>query len=476
MHNRVAGAALAAVLLLSFTPAGAAHTALLESVLSGKCATVAGGSTTSGADVQQSSCVYAGEQQIRFDPAASTAGVFRMRFTHSDKCLEVAGASVAPGANLEQADCDGGTNQQFELVPAPAEAYEVVARHSGLRVSLASISSAEGVSLVQEADVDGDHQRWRLGNADGRDPSIYGRWSHVIPWPHIPVSAANLPDGRILTFSGSERETWPSTEFTYSATWDPETGAITEVTHAGHNMFCAHLAMTQDGQVFVNGGRNQVNSPWTSLFNYADNQWHAIENMPGGRWYPTTVALTDGDMFTVVGTATNQRNPDRWDARTGWKVMTGIDFTDPILSYASTHDEYLWWTLLHVAPQGKLFHSGPLPTVGWINTSGSGSYEDTGIRLTDWYHKHGTSIMYEKGRILNAGGWIAGQNTTSSPRSMTIDLNGPAPVITEIDPMNHARKFHNGVMLPDGEVLVIGGNTSGAKFSDSGAVYAAEIW
>ncbi len=91
------------------------------------------------------------------------------------------------------------------------------------------------------------------------DPQVTGQWGPVIAWPQVAVSAANLPDGRILTWSGSERRTWPTTEQTYSSTWDPETGAFFEVFHDSHNMFCAHLAMMADGQVFVNGGRNQQN-------------------------------------------------------------------------------------------------------------------------------------------------------------------------------------------------------------------------
>ena len=144
------------------------------------------------------------------------------------------------------------------------------------------------------------------------DLSDLGQWGSVIPWPHVAVSAANLPDGRILTWSGSERDTWPTSEQTYSGTWDPATGEFVEIFHDGHNMFCAHLAMADDGRVFVNGGRNQTNSPWTSLFDFRDNSWTQIQNMPsGGRWYPTTLALTDGDMFTAIGTATNQRARSR---------------------------------------------------------------------------------------------------------------------------------------------------------------------
>jgi hypothetical protein len=42
-----------------------------------------------------------------------------------------------------------------------------------------------------------------------------GVWGPVIAWPHIPISMANLPDGRILTFSSTEVDAFPSgTEFT----------------------------------------------------------------------------------------------------------------------------------------------------------------------------------------------------------------------------------------------------------------------
>ncbi len=312
------------------------------------------------------------------------------------------------------------------------------------------------------------------------DISQLGQWGPVLPWPHVAVSAANLPDGRVLTWSGSERDTWPTTEQTYSGTWDPVTGQFDEVFHEGHNMFCAHLAMAEDGRVFVNGGRNQTNSPWTSLFDYRDDSWTQIEDMPsGGRWYPTTIALTDGDMFTAIGTATNQRNPDRWDPSSGWQTQAGIDFNDMVLDdYFSTgsHGESRWWPLLHIAPNGKIFHSGPTPQMHWINPTGSGSYEPVGATFTDFYHKHGTTIMYDEGKLLTAGGWVNGGSIASTNQAFTVDLNGPTPIVAATQPMIYARKFQNGVMLPNGEVLVVGGNTSGQKFSDNGAVLAPEIW
>ena len=57
-----------------------------------------------------------------------------------------------------------------------------------------------------------------------------------------------------------------------------------------------------------------------------------------------------------------------------------------------------------------------------------------------------------------------------------IDINGDTPVVTETGEMHNDRKFQNAVILPDGRVMAVGGNTSGQKFSDNGTVYAAEIW
>ncbi len=316
--------------------------------------------------------------------------------------------------------------------------------------------------------------------AGPEDPEEGGQWGAVIDWPHIAVSAANLPDGRILTWSGSEREIWPTTEQTYSATWDPATGAFEEIFHPTHNMFCAHLAMMEDGRVFVNGGRNQTNSPWTSIFDYRDSEWVQVENMSsGGRWYPTTLALANGDIFTAIGTASQPRYPEVWNVATGWQIKNGVDFNDMVLDdyfSSGTHGESRWWPLLHVAPNGQIFHSGPTPKMHYIDPTGNGDYAQVGPEFTAWYHKHGTSIMYGEGKILNAGGWIAGNNITSTNQAFTVDLNGTAPLVEMTSPMTHARKFQNGVMLPNGEVLVIGGNTSGRKFSDDGAILAVEIW
>lgn len=306
-----------------------------------------------------------------------------------------------------------------------------------------------------------------------RNEDINGQWSEVIPWPHIPVTAANLPDGRILTFSSNQRDGFPAgPEYSYASTWDPASNTFTDVPHTSHDMFCGHLSMLEDGRVFINGGRNHVKT--TSTFDFRNNSWTRIDNMNNGRWYPTTIAMPSGSVLTTIGSSGGQY-PELWTEGQGWKRLTGASLQSPILNLTGNYENN-WWPLLHVDPRGKVFHSGPTPKMHVIDTAGLGKVTQVGPEISDWYPKHGTTVMYEEGKLLVAGGATAGNNQVSTNKAMIIDINGPSPTITPVAPMAHARKFQSGVMLPNGEVLVVGGNTSGRKFSDVGSVLAAEIW
>ncbi len=307
-----------------------------------------------------------------------------------------------------------------------------------------------------------------------KTPDINGSWGEVIVWPHVAVTAANLPDGRILTFSSYKPDQFTAgngKEYTYAATWNPDTGTIVERNHPSHDMFAAHLSLLEDGRLIINGGNNRV--PTTSFYNFKTDQWAQGASMNRGRWYPTSVALPDGTVFTALGTAGGQY-PELWSEKEGWKVLTGASLQEAILNY--NHYEREWWPLLHVDPKGNVFHSGPTPKMHTIDTDGLGSIRQVGPEIHEWYPKHGTTVMYDEGKLLVAGGAIAGDNLKSTNKAMIIDINGSSPIVTPIDSMEFARKFHNGVILPTGEVLVVGGNTSGLKFSDQGTVLPAEIW
>ena len=323
---------------------------------------------------------------------------------------------------------------------------------------------------------------------NGQDPGNDGLWGPVIQWPHIPVSAANLPDGRILTWASNQRTGFPGgqPEFTYTAVWTPWTGQFVEINHSGHDMFCGHNVLLEDGRVFVNGGRNTVEM--TTIFDPVTNTWNASDDMNHRRWYPTTLWLPGNEVFTAIGSSGSgigQRRPELWREGQGWQELSGIDMQGPVLDYG--HFERHWWPFFYVGSDGLIFHAGPTPKMHKIDVNATGiggnpgSLTQVGENLFSgsWYPKHGITVLYDEDKILVAGGATSGSNGASTNLAATIDISGPAPVVTNLPAsgqMNFARRFANGIMLPTGEVLVIGGNTSGIKFSDQGTILAAEIW
>jgi YVTN family beta-propeller protein len=307
-----------------------------------------------------------------------------------------------------------------------------------------------------------------------------GDWSAVIPWtPHIPVSAATLPDGRVLTFASNQRTTFPSgPEFTYAATWNPATGQFVEYNHPSHDMFCGALVMLPDGRVLVNGGRNTTVR--SSIFDWRVNTWTRTPDMNDPRWYNTTVALPSGRAWTVSGSG-GSGTAERWDAASGWSRLTGINWNT-----VTSEPGYItiWHPFLLLAPDGRLIHFGPTDTMHWVVPDGSGSMSNTGTTVPGaHYPKEGSWVMYNEGRILVAGG---GVNTTANPSdtttgtsstvAYTVDVRSGTPVVTPTASMSFARQFANAAILPSGEVLVMGGNTSGLKFNDTGSILTPEIW
>lgn len=315
---------------------------------------------------------------------------------------------------------------------------------------------------------------------DPADYDVFGYWDPlVLDWPHVAVSAANLPDGRILSFSASEVDAFPGNnpEFTHATVWDPLSGSFTDVSHAGHDMFCGAPVTLDDGRIFISGGRNHVKT--TSVFDAVSNEWTTLsDQMNNGRWYPTSLALSDGTIMTGLGSS-GGRYAELWKPSEGWQRLTGIDFQSPVVQYNDGRFyEGIWWPYFAQDPQGDVIHYGPTPRMHRLTLEGNGSVEDVGrLSEAEWYPKHGASVMYDYGKILLAGGARRGNSIGSTDLAMTIDVTGSTPRVDEsIAPMVHKRKFANAIALPNGEVMMVGGNTNGEKFNDDAPVLASEVW
>lgn len=320
-----------------------------------------------------------------------------------------------------------------------------------------------------------------------------GRWSATIAFPNIPVSAAVLPTGKLLTWSSYqpfffEGDIGTAASKTYVSVYDPTTGAITPGIENSMmaDMFCSGLAYLTDGRIMVNGGSSSYH---TAVYTPSTQTWVSGRMMNIARGYNSTVTLSTGEAFTIGGSWAGDGTPkdgEVWKAGQGWRQtgisednILGIDPIDTAQGYISEGDDHPW---LFAAPNGRVFHAGPSPQMNWIDTKGNGSITPAGTRADDPYSINGIAVMYQPGKIFKTGGQPSYSNADATTNTYIIDIaasltNPAAPVtVRKLPPMGYPRAFANGVVLPGGKVLIVGGETHGVTFNDATSVLMPELW
>lgn len=443
---------------------------------SNKCVDVEGFSQDDGANVHQWDCSGSNNQIWTLKPFGDA---YQIISKNSDKCLDVADFSTEDGGNIHQWGCSGSDNQLWEL-QSSGDGYQIVSKHSNKCLDIAEVSSDNGANVHQWGCFGGQNQTFALNQVDS-NVNAKGKWGSVINFPSIPVAAAVLPNGKVVTWASTDRVDYANgsgeREKSYTAIFNPATNEVQEelVVSTNHDMFCPGIAMLPDGRLFVNGGG--PDSPRTSIFDFRTNQWSNAQDMNIGRWYNTSVTLPNGNVFTLGGNRSSENRiapGELWNAFSGeWGILENI--SSSVLFGYDRSDEY---PRMFVAPNGNIFASGPTPMMHWFDLSNQGgSHQEAGLRGDDDYAQNSVHVMYDQGKILKTGG--ATQFTGGVPSNTTyvIDINNGANV-RKVAPMNNARAFANGVVLPDGKVMVVGGvgGDKADEFSDEGSILTPELW
>ena len=304
------------------------------------------------------------------------------------------------------------------------------------------------------------------------------QWSAIYPLPQVPAAAANLPDGRILFWSAEDRFYFSDNEGqTYTSIFDPVSGLATDrlVSETNHNMFCPGTTNLPDGRLLVTGG---IGSPMSSIYDPQTNSWSATARMNIPRGYQANVLTADSQVLTVGGSwsgPTADRTGELWNEADGWRILPNVKIDtmvgpDPGGIYRA--DNHMW---LFATADNRVLHAGPSVNMNWITTGGDGSIRAAGGRGDDSYSQNGNAAMYDVNRVLKTGGAPAYENTTATRASYSIAI-GSEPTVTRLTPMSYPRAFHNSVVLPNGQVVVVGGQTQPVPFSDNTTIFIPEIW
>ena len=331
-------------------------------------------------------------------------------------------------------------------------------------------------------------------NVLGVAPSVAagGKWSAPIGFPIVPVSAVMLPNDKLLTFSAVDDMAFTKTAdaITNVAVLDLKTDRVTEPAgvDTNHQMFCEGLALLPDGRVLINGGSNDSA---TTIYDPYTNKWSVGPLMNIPRAYEGDTTLSTGQVLTLGGSwydSAGNKNGEIFTASgaTGsWRKLPGVLASriltaDPAGIFRA--DNHAW---LFAQANGTVFQAGPSKHMNWITTTGNGGMTSAGKRGTSADAMNGNAVMYGVGKIVTVGGATAYEDAGSAfdvqatRRAYTVNISGGPhkPVkVTRVADMAYARAFSNSVVLPNGEVLVVGGQQHPEPFTDTGAALSPELW
>jgi hypothetical protein len=276
-----------------------------------------------------------------------------------------------------------------------------------------------------------------------------GEWTAPFPWPVVAVHLSLLPSGKVLSWGHAG----------VPQVWDPVSGVFTAIPSPAL-LFCAGHSFLSDGRLLVAGGHitNDHGLPDITIFG-TGSTWSSSTPMQRGRWYPTNTTMSHGEVVITAGKDQDglQVNvPELWST-SGIRRLTTASLSLP------------YYPRAFLAPNGKLYYAGETQTTRYLDIAGSGAWS-TGPKRLYGTRDYGAAVMYDEGRIL----YVGGGHTTNTAE--TVDLRQSSPVWKWTGSMAYPRRHHNAVILPTGEVLVIGG-VSGTLFNDlTTAVHPAEIW
>jgi Domain of unknown function (DUF1929) len=313
-----------------------------------------------------------------------------------------------------------------------------------------------------------------------------GAWSGVLPLPVPPIHAALLPTGKMLFWAYDEDTRSATNKRTQTFLWNPVTNDTpVRIDNPISKIFCSGHSLLPNGKLLTVGGvvrptplgQAQFGTKDTNQFDPATSTWTKTADLKVARYYPSSVPLANGDVLTVAGSD----DIDGSDLNTSevWAATSSLPETDPsrtrLLSTALFSQG--WYPMAFQAPNGKVFNLGPQPEMGYLDTTGTGTWTSLGNRtdpansLGRGQRTFGTAVMYEPGKIVLIGG--ADPPTATA---LKIDINAATPVVTQVGSMTAARRQHNATILADGTVLVTGG-TSGAGFNNAAqGLLTTELW
>jgi len=240
------------------------------------------------------------------------------------------------------------------------------------------------------------------------------------------------------------------------------TGGMTEA-RTNHT-----ATLLSDGRVLVAGGRIGPNGDRSAksaeLYDPGSGTWSATGSMHDARDGQTATLLLNGTVLVAGGSHGRSYND----------ALATAELYDPVSGTWTTTGDMLAAGIGHTAtllPNGHVLVVGGNgnPTLAELYDPASGTWTAT-VRPMIRYHVEHTATLLPDGRVLVAGGPPNGRDNGSP----TAELYDPGTgKWTLAGNMDRVRLGHTATLLPDGRVLVAGGYSEGGS---SNSTASAEVY
>ena len=339
-------------------------------------------------------------------------------------------------------------------------------------------------------------------NSNHLDPNIstnpkdVGQWEMIrdVKFEGSPTHVALLHTNKIFAYGGSsldesKLQNPPPAEILNLETLKVSRLSMDEVKG---DLWCGGHTFLEDGRLLMVGGTHYypkrlglfggLNQAYT--LEPDTEKWTRLNNMQIGRWYPTLLRLADNSVLTIGGL--KDKFPEFW-------VRLQEVYQADQSWYPMQHRKlFPLYPRLHLLPDGDVFYSGVFNTHFFIPRafpSALWSYQTR--RWKPWGGNHidkrreeGISLMLAlrppeyRAKVLVAGGgehnkyrllldllnqFGAGKLLARLPHNQAldsverIDLSQENPTWKRDSTMCSPRIHAVGVLLPDGQVLAVGG-------------------
>ncbi len=333
------------------------------------------------------------------------------------------------------------------------------------------------------------------------DLSQTGRWLPPFEGEVPAINMIVLHTGEVLYWSGVEARDEGDPQYTFFTSYPYEgesrvldlSGPVPQVITpnspdgAGRDLFCAGQTILPDGRVLTVGSsdwhtiQDNPDSPFlrggedARIYDPETRTWTAAADMNLGRWYPSLITGADGTPIAASGIEDLTHYDDIWRewedynvSADEWTKVDGIDVLLPLypritLVGGGPFDEQVFYNTVGTmwGPFGEHPEQQQWSTQRTISLDGSGhrDLEETNVPA----RQHAASVMLPltserdyAPEFVTFGGSLY-QTVAATPFVEHSDLSTDPPTNEQTADMNHPRWHLNGVGLPDGSILAIGG-------------------